>query len=94
MTTKLRQSVKLYSLSLCLARYSKAAFSSAGLAVAGSDAGEGDGLAHDVVRGEQEIRQAPASQALEDLPDPRVVAVIRREEREEEARIDEDHLRP
>jgi hypothetical protein len=32
MTTKLRQSVKLYPLSLCLDRYSKAAFSSFGLA--------------------------------------------------------------
>src|SRR6266571_8564126 len=62
--------------------------------VAAANAGERDGLAHDVVGREEDIRQPPVAQALEDLAHPRVVTVIRREQREEEARVDEDHFRP
>jgi hypothetical protein len=49
-----------------------------GEVVAGPDAGEGDGLGYDVVRSEEKVRQRPVPQNLEDLPDPWVVAAIRR----------------
>ena len=40
------------------------------------DAGERDGLADDVVRREEEIRQPPVPEAFKDLPDTGVVVTV------------------
>jgi len=63
-----------------------------GEGVVAAGASERDRLADDVVGGEEQIGQPAAPQALEDGAYPLVVPVVRREQREEEARVDEYHL--
>jgi hypothetical protein len=60
--------------------------------MAGPHPRERDRLEDDVVGGDEDVRKPPALQGLEDFERAVVIGVVFGEQREEETRVDEDHL--